>query len=277
MPTETSIGLSQKTRDELDDYRSPGHASMEETVEGMMKMLPSAEEILEDGCRYSECERNHWSPAKPEDKGGVIQWFHTEVPPDDKPIWSAGYFCSTECAAAAQDEIDRMVPRNPDEVVVGGYNELRTAVEGARFFLDYETREVSIDVPGAFSGLDDLGNEYAYEGEPVYIIEDGRVRQTGIIENIIHEETHTALILAPGYTDHVAVMANHPDHDRREEFLDGYCHRWDATCPECEETIWFGEDMDQKVECGECGETISRPSVPVEDLPDPVREHRAQG
>jgi hypothetical protein len=94
------------------------------------------------------------------------------------------------------DEMQSYVPEHPDLVVVGGRNALRVEFGGASFYIDGESREVGIPLPGAFTGTDSHGEyDYEYIGEPVYIKHDERWVQSGIILDIIHEEAHTTLIL----------------------------------------------------------------------------------
>lgn len=273
MGETTSISVHPDTKQQLEnDHRADGHHSWDDVLTGMMRMLPTVEDILESGCAYHDCDKQFFSPSTPEDKGGTIQFFHAEVPPDDHDVYGATYFCSPEHAAAAQEEMSKYVPEHPDEVVVGGADAMRTTIEGARFFLDYDTMEVGIDAPGAFVGEDSYGNEYDYVGEPVYVIEDGQVRQHGVIDDIIHEEVHTALILGRG--DRSTVMLNHPDDERRQSFIEDYCHWYDQDCPECGAEVRVHEAMDAEIECGECGATAAREPAPEGDIPDAVLEHR---
>jgi len=49
----------------------------------------------------------------------------------------------------------------------------------------------------------------------VYVHNEGRVVQEGVIEDIVHEEAHTALLLGH---DHETVMRHHPSDEKREEW-----------------------------------------------------------
>lgn len=281
MPAETSIGMSQETRDQLDRHRAPGHASMDDVLEGMMKMLPTADEILEDGCTYHDCPYDRLPAQRPEDVGGVIQFFHTTLPPNDQELWDANYFCSIECLAESQAEVEEAAAVEPDRLIIGGMDELRmeVATDGLRLFHEGEAaaegrgKEIGIPVPLDLVGEDRHGNEYDYHGEPIYIENAGQVRFSGVIDDIIREETHTAVYMG---TDRGIEMAYHPDDERREKMLDGYCHWYDQECPACGETLRVNESMEGEIECGECGEVADRAPVPEENIPDPVLEYRAE-
>jgi hypothetical protein len=71
---------------------------------------------------------------------------------------------------------------------------------------------VGIPVPGAFAGTTSHGDEYAYIGEPVYVKNEGDWIQSGVVEDIYHEEAYTALMLGHDYE---VEMSNHPDEGRR--------------------------------------------------------------
>lgn len=187
---ETSLTISDEIKERLENYRHEDHESWNEVLDSFMTVLPTQEE-LEDGC--INCGKERFLDAPIQEVGGFVQWMHAEY--DGQDIYGSNYYCSPECAHEVQEEVDSYVPENPDLVVVGGKDEMRTEFEGATFYLDRDTMEVGIPLPGAFGGSDSHGNTYEYEGEPVYIKNEGQWVQKGVIENIIHEETHTALIL----------------------------------------------------------------------------------
>lgn len=271
MPAETSIGLSQETRDRLDEYRGPGHASMEDVIWGLMTIVPPADDILDaEACSWEDCENPLWVPDRPEWRGGVIRWWASEE--DEGWITGKAYYCSPEHAAKDQEKIDEMMPTDPDTVIVGGHGEHRVEIEGARFHFADEPKEIAFDVPGAFEGETRHGGEYEYVGEPVYVFNAGHVRHTGVIEEIVHEEAITAFHLG---RDVPVEMSNHPEDDRREEWLESYHHWYEQPCPECGETLHLHEGMDDMVECVECGEEFRRDPVTDEDLPDAVVEWRS--
>jgi hypothetical protein len=91
--------------------------------------------------------------------------------------------------------ITEATKEEPDEVRVGGDVAGEATVEGAEFYIDGDHREVVIDVPGAFEGQSSDGHKYRYVEEPVEIVNDGEVVQSGVVDDIIHEETKTILIL----------------------------------------------------------------------------------
>jgi len=241
---ETTLTIAEDTKELLKDYRAAEHDSWSDTLTGMMKVAPSVEAV-KDGCEY--CDDSHFYAGSVEETGGVVQFFHAEYEGED--IYGSRYFCSGECAHEAQEEVDAMVPENPDEVLVGGKAEMRASFKDASFHIDRDRKEVGIPVPGAFAGGDSHGNEYNYEGEPVYVRNEGAVVQKGVIENIIHEETHTALLLGH---EEATVMLNHPNEGKREEYEETHANWTDAECYACGTTFKFtvGEPPE---ECPNCG------------------------
>lgn len=275
MPADTSIGLSQETRDRLDDYRSPAHASLEEVIQGLMEVVPPAEDILaEDACAYSECDKTLWVPDKPEDRGGVIQWHAMEY--DDSMVYGSSWFCSPEHAEKQQAEVEEMAAVEPDRIIVGGDEEMRIEVEMPDLRLRHpvegdESREIGIDAPLDLVGETRHGHEYDYHGEPVYVENGGKVRFSGVVDDIIREEVHTAIIMG---RDVPTEMMNHPNEERRTDWISSYTHWYDQSCPECGETVRVSEDMDDVVECPKCEAEVERDPVSMDDLPDPIREER---
>lgn len=76
-----------------------------------------------------------------------------------------------------------------------------------------------------------------------------------VIDQIIHEETHTALIIDQ-YGDHATVMLNHPDEQRRNDYEGNHAEWYDRDCPECDTELricesWEGEE-DTDLYCHEC-------------------------
>ena len=240
---ETTLTITDGTKDRLEDHRHDEHDSWSETLDGMMEMLPSIESFNE-GCR--NCEEEPFMDVPPEEYGGVVRWFKTEVEGND--VFGMNYYCSPECANEVAEEMEKYVPENPDEVVVGGLSELRTSVYGASFYLDRDRMEVGVPVPGAFGGESSHGTEYDYIGEPVYVYHDGDFRHTGVIEEIIHEEAHTALLLGRNIE---VEMLNHPDDERREEYEEQHAKWTEAECASCGSELRFMVEEPPE-ECPEC-------------------------
>jgi len=240
----TTLTISEDTKERLQDHRADEHYSWDEMLDGMMEVLPAVEEV-EDGC--SHCDDPQFYGGTVEDTGGVVQFFHTEF--EDNDIYGTRYFCSTECAHEAQEEVNAMVPEEPEEVLVGGKSEMRASFEGASFYLDRDTREVGIPVPGAFAGGDSHGNEYDYEGEPVYVRNEGKVVQKGVIEDIIHEETHTTLLLGRSIETE---MLNHPNAERREEYKEQHEKQEHNECAQCGTEFQY-PTKEPPEECPDCG------------------------
>lgn len=209
MPAETSIGLSQETRDRLDDYRAPGHASMEDVLESLLNVVPSVEQVAR-GCQH--CGDGPWIDGALDDIGGVIEFFYHEAA--DRYV--TGWYCSRECAAATEDEMRHHFPREPDAVIIGGYEEWRQRIEGnAEYYVDDQMASITFDIPKA---LDD------YEGEPVYIADRGEVVQTYVVDEIYHEEGKTALHLT---SDAGREAYFHPDDEEREQYRENHNGKYD--------------------------------------------------
>jgi hypothetical protein len=200
---DTTLTIDTETRERLLGHRAIAHDSWDDVLNGMMDVLPTVDE-LSDGCTW--CGDGPYSEAI-EDGVGFIEFF-TEELTDGEEFHHTGYFCSAECAVEAQEEAKKYVPENPEKVVVGGADEIRAAFAGATFYLDGQRMEVGLDVPGAFDGTDSHGGEYDYYGEPVYVYNEGDIVQRGVIEDIIHEDNHTALVLGH---DHETVKEYEPE------------------------------------------------------------------
>lgn len=252
---DTTITVDDTTKERLEtDHRADGHYSYDEQLNGMMEMLPTVEEMKE-GC--ANCDTGRLWQGTPEDTGGVIVSFHTEFDGDD--VYGATYFCSESCAMEMQEEMQKQIPSDPDEVLVGGADQFRSSFEGATFHIDQTTMEVGIPVPGAFSGQSMAGTEYDYEGEPVYIRNDGQVVQDGVIEDIIHEEGFTTLLLSrsEGYD---TVMLNHPNEEKRQNYEENHVEWTGGICPGCETEVRFPLDGEED-ECPECESVITEETV----------------
>lgn len=242
---DTTLTIDEKTPEKLEAHRGDAYDSWDDYLTAIHEILPDQEE-LQNGCAW--CDKNIIFNGRIEEVGGVIRFFHTEMDGDD--VYGSTYYCSVDCAKEAADEMDAMVPEEPDEVLVGGKSELQASFEGATFYLDRDTMEVGIPVPGAFDGTSSHGTEYDYIGEPVYIRNEGDIVQKGVIEDIIHEETHTALLLGHG---HETVMLNHPDREKREEYKEQHAKWATEECAACGTEFQYTVKNPPE-ECPECGE-----------------------
>lgn len=240
----TTLTVDEEVRERVEEHRGDAHHSVEDVLVGMMRMLPPVEAIM-DGCE--NCGDDPFHKSRPEKAGGVIWSFHVEEGGEEQYI--SRYFCSPECAKEKSDEEGKWVPEHPDKVVVGGVSELRTEFEDASFYMDRDVTEVGLDIPGAFGGTDSHGNEYDYEGEPVYVKNEGHWVQDGVIEDIIHEESHTALILG---RDHEKVMLNHPDDEKRENYEEMHAKQNRDECAQCGASFQYSA-KEPPEECPDCG------------------------
>jgi hypothetical protein len=200
----TTISIDGNAKESLESFRHPSHENWTDTVEAILRVLPTPEEIRENGCANEECEMKTRLPhdAPIDETGGVIRWFSQEF--EGEVIVNTDWFCSAGCAEETQVRVEEMAGHDPDHVFVGGAEEMQVALEDADFYIDGQTREVCVDVPGAFAGESYHGHEYEYEGEPVYVYNSGTAVQRGVVGDIIHEETRTIILLdhdSPGFLD----------------------------------------------------------------------------
>lgn len=245
---ETTLPIRDDTKNRLEDHRSPGHDSWDDTLNALMTLVPSVDELRE-GCALDGCDNTpRIEDGEFEKSNGTIRFWYA-TPKNGSAVFGANYYCSAECAMEAAEEQNAYVPENPDKVVVGGRSEMRTEFKDATFYLDGGTMEVGLSIPGAFSGTDSHGGEYEYEGEPVYIYNEGGWRHSGVIEEIAHEETWTGLIL--GYDAEVTGL-NHPDETRREEYKERHAKWTGSECAQCGESFRYTVE-DPPDECPHCG------------------------
>lgn len=257
---ETSLTIRESVKNRLEGHRHDSHGSWSEQLEGMMEMLPTIEEIYEDGC--ANCGEKPYHPDWPPEKnGGVIRFFHSEFEGQD--VFVSTYFCSIECANETQEEIDRQFPEEPDLVVVGGKEQLRAESSDCSFYFTGDVMQITLSIPGAFEG---------YEDEPVFIKNADQWVQTGTVGQVIHEEAHTTLDLSQAVN---SARLYHPDDETRQEAIESYCHWYKQTCPECGEELRVSEAMDETIKCGYCDSEIEREPVDEEELPEPVRDFRS--
>lgn len=235
---DTTLSISDETRERLDNYRGGEHGSVDDVLNGLMHMVPTVEEI-QDGCDFVDCDKHHIYRGTPEDTGGFIEFFYAE----EHDVRGVMYFCSAECAKAAVDRRQARMPHNPDRVLVGGRGELRAEFEDATYHFEGKEHSVLIPVPGAFTGTSSVDHEYDYVGEPVYICNEGDVVQMYVVEEIVHEETHTALLLGHDYP---VTMLAHPDDEQRELY----------------------EEEHEKIEAGECNECKWKFHYRVQEPPE---------
>ena len=256
MSNLTTLTLSEEQLERLKAYQHSEHDSWVQTVEGILRVLPDADDVYEEGCLV--CGRTAVGTEPIAEAGGVVRWFCHEV--EGEALFHTNYFCSMECAAEQAEKEANAAPLSPDEVLVGGSSELRTTVTDTSFHLDGEGMEVGIDIPGAFDGESDLGREYAYVGEPVYVIEDDVIQQSGIVEDIIHEETWTGLSLSHGGdpVSFARIQLNHPEEQVRESYREAHAPWRETTCGECSDRLKWPEDRDGlPVKCPTCGAEVA--------------------
>lgn len=191
----TTVSLGDDTKESLEPYRHPDHPNWSATMESIVAVLPTPEEIREEGCSNTDCEKDIRSGGGPIDEmGGFIHWF---TPDYENAETFAKWFCSAECVVEEQENIRHMAGHDPDEVVIGGDDELKATVPGdaVDFYEERDHRTIILDIPGAFGGKDSHGGEYDYVGEKVHLINGGEAVRSFAIEDIVHEETSTILEL----------------------------------------------------------------------------------
>lgn len=248
-----SLAVKQSTKDDLDkEYYGPEYPSQDVLVKGMMAALPTQEQI-EEGCY--QCDKP-FHTTKFEELNAVIHTFYSE----EHDHRATRIFCSESCFHEARESERADFPHHPQKVVVGGKDELRAVIGDAEFIIDGNRMEVSIDVPAAFSGTDSHGDEYDYEGEPVFIQNDGdEWVQDGLVDDIINEEAHTALVLDPAHAENLE--PHHPDPEVREDFFEN-----SIVCPECERRYRYYDEDNLPFDCVDCSSPV--PGHKADDADD---------
>jgi len=262
----TSLTVDDETRDAVEDRQLPSHDSLGETVADLTHLAPAADDFA-DGCHAPDCDRNPRQDDEYSDSGYIFmpQHIEHEYGGEDHITRSVGLFCSRECFEAHHEEMKIRLPEEPDEVIIGGRGEMQTRFSGATFVIDGSTHELGIPLPGALGGEDRFGNSYDYRGEPVYIMDDERgVLFSYVIGDIIHEETHTGVLLE---NDTTVEMYHHPDEERRREYKEMHEEQARTDCPACGETVQYpaGDAPETCPACGEIGWLGGRPDSPEGD------------
>lgn len=205
--SDTTLTIDAAIKDRLERHRHDDHDSWTEVLESMMAVLPTYETI-QDGCQY--CGEELPDDVPIDEAHGALHWFQH---PESIDGLGTTWCCSRECLAAVQAEVERQLPREPDAIRVGGHDHPPVEVEsGLSFLIDGFTKEVGIDIPGAFAAPD---GGWDYHGEPLYIKNQGEWVHSGVVEDVMHEESHTAILLG---NDIEVEMSNHPDERKREEW-----------------------------------------------------------
>lgn len=194
-----TISIEPETKDRLDEHRWASHEDREAVINSMMEVVPSREDI-KAGC--ARCGLSPWGDGPVDEIGGVVDWFT-----DENGETISTWYCSRDCLIREHKEVDDVGTDHPDLVVVGG-NEMPRArmASGTHYRYDSVSEEVLIDVPGAFTGRD-VGRRYDYHGEPVYLKNNGVWFASGVIDNILHADGRTHLLLE---RDPETERENHP-------------------------------------------------------------------
>lgn len=250
---KTSLPTSESVKERFGNrHRHPMHASWNDVLESVMAIMPSYDE-LEDGCAY--CGDPPFENGKIEETSGVIHY--TKLPEEHGGGLTTSWLCSLECAAKAHEHRQTQLPREPDLIRVGGDNVPAVEVtDHLTLHFSAENREVGIGLPGLFASGEDPESTYDYVGEPVYIKNRGKWVQDGVIEDIMHEEDHTALVLGYGHWPDIAL--NHPDRERREQYRQKHAPHFTQDCPHCETEIRLHGGLPDAIDCPECGERVKR-------------------
>lgn len=204
---ETSLTIDEEVRERLDDYRHPSQLSWSDVLDAMMDRLPTVEEI-EDAC--SNCGEEFRTAGPYDEMGGFVQWY--TLPDDLGGDPQVAFFCSRSCLEQSFEMKDTYLPESPDRLVVGGAEVPRVEIEQSlSFYKDGHRTSVGIDLPGLFTG-DEV--PYDYEGEPLYVQNRGTWIETGVVEEIVHDDDHTTLLIENNRT---IEKAHHPDPEQRSD------------------------------------------------------------
>lgn len=224
---DTTLTLSEDAKEELGTIRHPGHDSWNDTIEAAASLVPSVEEVHENGC--SNCEETAREQAPIEDIGGVIHFYHHEIQHGEttRDVYVSEWFCSDECFREEMDQRDTFTDRHPDLACIGGIDEIRAEVTPEHFEIRERNKILTLEVPGAFGGTSTHG-EYDYIGEPVYVKNDGQWVHSGVVEEIVHEEKYTHITVS--HDDWHVTGPNHPSEERQAEYWEDWKQE---ECPEC--------------------------------------------
>lgn len=244
-----TITIPDEVRERLEEHRHPEHNTWGDTLEGLMAVAPSVEELEEDGC--ARCgERLHGS-GPIEKRTAYIHSFHHSAQGVESTYSSA--YCSRECLVLAREKADKYGSCDPDKVVAGGVSQYRVEFEAGHFHIDGHTKSFGIEIPGAFTGSPDHSDEeYAYVGEPIYIKNWGEWVHAGVISDIIHEEGSTTVEME---ADFAYTNAHHPDPGQRDKAFVDFQRRGHADCPGCETPVGFPA-AEPKSKCPDCGASL---------------------
>jgi hypothetical protein len=247
MEEPTSLTITESAKDTLETHRHPDHESWNDVIQTFGRVLPHPEGIYKDGC--ANCGETPHSDGPMEYVGGIINFAHAESGSHGtrRDHFITEWFCSRECFIEETDERQKYTTNDPDLARVGGVDALQADVTPSHFQLRQDgSMYLTLEVPGAFSGEPDVGDDYDYIGEPVYVKNRGDWIQSGVIEDIVHEETRTYLELTH---DHRVTEPNHPDEERVEE----YWGDWNAEeCPNCGGEYHESTEGDHG-DCLDCG------------------------
>lgn len=251
----TSLPATDEVREAVEDVSLPGHDTIPETILDLTRIVPDADDF-NGGCQGPGCERTPHGDEGYADSQYIFIPFVRE--------WEAGgnsgtargvmFFCSPSCYDAHREQVNTQLPSEPDMVKIGGRAEWDVEFHNASYTIDGDTHEIGIPIPGALSGSDSRGNEYEYEGEPVFIMDDDAgVVQEYVVDEVIHEEGHTAVLLG---NDHTITALNHPDRDVRAEYRNSESREeWpQKVCTECDSLVPVNPE-DPREECPCCGST----------------------
>lgn len=211
----TTLTIDEATKERLDQYRHEDHYNYSEVLESMMAVLPTNEE-MEEGCAH--CQEGPAADRPIDELHGIVWWF--QLPEEAGGDMAVNWLCSRDCIDEMSAAIDKQIPREPDLIRVGGHEVPAVDVtDDLTFHVELDRWEVGIGLPGLFASTE---HSYDYDGEPVYVKYQGEWVHSAVIDEIIHEEDHTALLLEP---DLDVTMPNHPDERERKKWEEDHAAR----------------------------------------------------
>jgi hypothetical protein len=245
----TTLSLNEDLKERLEQYRHGSHDSWNDTISGILDVLPDEEDVHETGCVY--CGEVHHGGGAIEDRTFFLSRFVAEDPVEEgtTTFRASNYFCSLECARKQREETDHLLPRNPDRVHVGGDEQPRAILGGGELYVTTSVKELMFDIPGALDGTSDHGHEYDYVGEPVYLKNNQEWVKSFTIEDLTHEDSKTVLTLT---RDTATEKLNHPDDAVRDAYVGKHAKWFTAECPDCGERLRSHEGAGEQA-CPECG------------------------
>lgn len=187
----TSIPIHEAVKNRLEtDYRHDSHETWNDTLTEMMDALPTIDRMNDTfGDDVGPTFEGSWIETN-----GAVDWVSLESTVGGDTVNTAEVYPSRQALADVQETVEHHVPEHPDAAYIGGDTKPQTEIARSRLELDGRNWYLDIDIPPALFGGQDGGEPTAYDGEPVFIENNGEIVQSGRIDSAF--TTATGLTLA---------------------------------------------------------------------------------